>query len=143
MSERTWIECASTTCETPFVPVRRTQIYCSNRCKKREERRRQAERARAGDAPATYERSCPACGKAFTTTRDDQKYCSRTCRERLAPAKSWAKKTRHMHPEVRLVDGLTAGELAALAAWPHIASDEARREVIADDVRLILEGREQ
>jgi len=115
-------------------------MYCSPRCKRREEARRA--RARAAQQPTTPTvRSCELCAQPFTPTAGNQVYCSAECRQKLSPLRRGARQTRHMHPEVRLVDNLTDNELRALTRWPHLGDDPARQEAICDDVAAIIEAR--
>ena len=138
-----WRECASSDCSDGFEPNPQTpqQIYHSPRCKSREERRRWRQR-RANKAPQKLtDRQCPCCAQKFTPNTVTQVYCSKDCRDRFSPMQQWAKKTRAMHAEVRLVECLEDRELEALARWPHLANDPERQEMISEDVAIILDQR--
>ena len=65
-------------CNIKFIKYRSNQIYCSKKCRKKEEKRRSTKRKRT----VKY-KECLSCGKQFkthTTPKNNKRYCAKKCR---------------------------------------------------------------
>jgi len=101
-------QCASTDCAETVAPNTRgrRRVYCSDRCRNREERRRARARRPRNEAP------CAVCGDTFTPRNAAQHHCSDACRR---------------GPDAAFCAALTQPELRAVARWQHIDDERAAR----------------
>ena len=66
-------------CGAEFEPANERQRYCSKRCKKRQQSRRNNERIKAARAAARGMVKCAWCGEEFTPKNIRARFCSKRC----------------------------------------------------------------